>query len=107
MGILSTHTDVWKCEIVKIPLTPRPFSLFQLKIAFSSIFLPKSTLTICIFEFFFVLLHKIWHVPFGSQKGTSHVEGHEDIYTRRQREQEIRSGDYGSPTESRASGDIK
>lgn len=33
MGILSTHTDVWKCEIVKIPLTPRPFSLFQLKIA--------------------------------------------------------------------------
>ena len=27
MGILSTHTDVWKCEIVKIPLTPRPFSL--------------------------------------------------------------------------------
>ena len=25
MGILSTHTDVWKCEIVKIPLTPRPF----------------------------------------------------------------------------------
>ena len=25
MGILSTHTDVWKCEIVKIPLTPSPF----------------------------------------------------------------------------------
>ena len=76
MEILSTHTDVWKCEIVKIPLTPRPFSLFQLKIAFFLHISPKSTLTICIFDFLFVPLHKIWHVPFGSQKGTGH-EGEE------------------------------
>ena len=41
MEILSTHTDVWKCEIVKIPLTPRPFPLFQLKIAFFLHISPK------------------------------------------------------------------
>jgi hypothetical protein len=41
MGILSTHTDVWKCEIVKIPLTPRPFSLFPLNFTFFSRILLK------------------------------------------------------------------
>ena len=39
MGILSTHTDVWKCEIVKISLHFP--SVFPLPVEFY-IFLPNS-----------------------------------------------------------------
>lgn len=68
MEILSTHKDVWKCEIVKIPLTPRPFFLFQLKIAFFLHISPKIYSHDLYIWDFFVPLHKIWHVPFLHQK---------------------------------------
>ena len=69
MGILSTHTDVWKCEIVKIP--HHTSSVFPLRVKFFTFHLDFSLNLLSQFAYlriFWYLCTKFGMFPLGHKK---------------------------------------
>ena len=75
MGILSTHTDVWKCENVKISLHfPSVFPLPVKNCIFPPYFSQNLLSRFVYLRFFSYLCTKFGMFPLGHKKGTCHKE---------------------------------